>query len=99
MYLESDTLLLANVFENFRKLCLEIYQLDPEKPLSVVGLAWQADIDMLLIVEQGIRDGIWPYMIFAMVYHFHLKEWKLKKLKSLLVIYIIKLNILFMWKT
>ena len=40
LYLESDTLLLANIFENLRKLCLEIYQLDPEKPLSVVGLAW-----------------------------------------------------------
>ena len=30
LYVQSDTLLLANVFENFRNMCLEIYELDPE---------------------------------------------------------------------
>ena len=35
-----DTLLLADVFENFRKMCLEIYKLDPTKLLSTPGLAW-----------------------------------------------------------
>ena len=71
MYVQSDTLLLADVFENFRNMCLEIYELDPAKFLSVPGLAWQAafkkakvklnvltDIDMLLMVEKGIRGGI-----------------------------------------
>ena len=64
-------LLLAHVFENFRKLCLEIYQLHPPKFCSVPRLAWSAtlkktevklelltDIDMLLMVEKGIRGGI-----------------------------------------
>ena len=37
-----DTLLLADIFENFRKMCLIIYQLDPEKFLSAPGLVWAA---------------------------------------------------------
>ena len=68
MYLKKDALLLANVYEKFREMCVEIYQLVPAKFLSAPGLAWQAalkkttvelqlltDIDMLLIVEKGIR--------------------------------------------
>ena len=71
MYVQSDTLLLADVFENFRNMCLEICKLDPAKFVSTPGLAWQAalkktkvrldlliDIDMLLMVEKGIRGGI-----------------------------------------
>ena len=71
LYLKSDTLLLADVFESFRKMCLKIYQSDPAKFLSAPGLAWQAplkkkevklklltDIDMLLMVAKGIREGI-----------------------------------------
>ena len=71
MYLKSDTLLLVDVFENFRKMCLKIYHLAPVKLLSALGLAWQTalkktevklelltDIDMLLMVETGIRGGI-----------------------------------------
>ena len=38
-YAQSDTLLLADVFENFRNMCLEIYEVDPAKFLSVPGLA------------------------------------------------------------
>ena len=38
LYLKSDTLLLPDIFENFRKMCLEIYHLDPAKFLSVPGL-------------------------------------------------------------
>ena len=40
--LKSDTLLLADVFENVRKICLKVYNLDPVKFLSAPGLAWQA---------------------------------------------------------
>ena len=71
LYVQSDTLLLADVSENFRKKCIEIYELDPAHFLSAPGLAWQAclkktgvklelltDIDMLLMVEKGIRGGI-----------------------------------------
>ena len=71
LYLKSDTLLLADVFENCGKMCLKIHQLDPAKFLLAPGLAWQAalkktevklelliDIDILLIVEKEIRGRI-----------------------------------------
>ena len=71
LYVQSDTSVLADVFENFRNICLKIYELDPAKFLSVSGLAWQAalkktkvkldlltDIDMLLMIEKGIRGWI-----------------------------------------
>ena len=63
--------MLADVFENFRNMCLEIYELDPAKFLSVPGLEWQAalkqikvklflliDIDMLLMVGKGVRGRL-----------------------------------------
>ena len=71
LYVQSDTLLLADVFEKFRNKCLEVYELDPAHFLSLPGLAWQAclkktnvklelltDYDMLLMVKEGIRGGI-----------------------------------------
>ena len=67
MYFKSNELLQADVFENFRKMCLKIYHLDPAKFFSAPGLAWQAalkktevklelltHIDMLLMVEKAI---------------------------------------------
>ena len=39
LYVQSDTLFLADVFENFRNMCLQIYELDPTKFLSAPGLA------------------------------------------------------------
>ena len=42
LYVQSDTLLLAEVFENFRNKCLEVNELDPAHFLSLPGLAWQA---------------------------------------------------------
>ena len=42
LHVQSDTLLLADVFEYFRNKCIEIYQLDPVHFLSAPGLAWQA---------------------------------------------------------
>ena len=71
LYVQSDTLLLADVFENFRDKCVEIYGLDPAHFLSAPGLAWQAclkktgvelelltDVDMLLMIEEGIRGRV-----------------------------------------
>ena len=71
LYVQSDTLLLADVFEKFRETCVEIYQLDPAHFLSAPGLAWQAclkkaniklelltEYDMLLMFEEGIGGGI-----------------------------------------
>ena len=42
LYVQSDTLLLADVFKNFRNRCLKIYKLDPAKKSSVPWLVWQA---------------------------------------------------------
>ena len=71
LYVQSDTLLLADVYENFGNMCLEKYQLDPVYFVSVPGLAWQTcfkktgvtlelltDIDMLLMIEKETRGGI-----------------------------------------
>ena len=71
LYVQCDTLLLADVSENFRNKCIERYELDPAHFLSAPGLAWQAslkktkvelelltDIGMLLMVEKGTRSGI-----------------------------------------
>ena len=41
-YVQSDTLLLADVFANFRNVCIKVYELDPAHFLSALGLAWQA---------------------------------------------------------
>ena len=40
LYVQSDTLMLADVFENFRKMCINIYELDPAKFVSAPGLVW-----------------------------------------------------------
>ena len=71
LYLRTDVILLANVFEAFRKVCLDNYGLDPAHFYTAPGLAWKAcqkktgirlklllDPDMLLMFERGIRGGI-----------------------------------------
>ena len=40
LYVQSDTLLLADIYENFRNMCLDIYELDPVYIFSAPGLAW-----------------------------------------------------------
>ena len=71
LYLRTDVVLLTNVFESFRRVCLENYGLDPSHFYTAPGLAWKAclkkagirlelllDPDMLLMFERGIRGGI-----------------------------------------
>ena len=71
LYVQSDTLLLADIFDNFRNMCLEIYELDPVYFVSAPGLAWQpclkkaevklellTDYEMILMIEKEIRGGI-----------------------------------------
>ena len=71
LYVSTDVLLLADVFENFRKVCQEKYGLDPAHYYSAPGLSWDAvlkktgvelelltDLDMHLFIERGMRGGI-----------------------------------------
>jgi len=71
LYNISDVLLLADVFENFRDVCMKHYMLDPAWYYTAPGLSWDAafkytgvhlellsDPDMFLMVKHGIRGGI-----------------------------------------
>ena len=71
LYVKTDVALLADVFENFRNLCLEQYGLDPAHYFTSPGLSWDAllkktgvnlelftDLEMHLFAERGIRGGI-----------------------------------------
>ena len=71
LYVQSDTLLIADVFENFRDECINTYELDPAHFLSATGLSWEAclkktnvklelltDYDKLMMEEKGITGGI-----------------------------------------
>ena len=62
LYVQSNTLLLADVFENFRDKCIEIYELDPAHFLSAPGLAWQAclkktEVELELLTNIDVIDG------------------------------------------
>ena len=71
LYNKSDVLLFADVFENFRDVCVKNYDLDPAWYLTAPGLAWDVmlkttgvklelltDTDMLLMFKDGIRGGV-----------------------------------------
>ena len=71
LYLKSDVLLLADVFEKFRKTCLQYYELDPCHYFTSPGLSWDAmlkmteiklelmtDIEKFLFIEKGVRGGV-----------------------------------------
>ena len=56
LYVQSDTLLLADVFENFRKTYLKVYELDPAHFLSSPGLAWQARLKKTNVKLELLTD-------------------------------------------
>jgi len=69
--LRTDVLLLADVFERFRKTAIETYKLDPAHYYTAPGMSWDSmlkftqvelqlldDPDMYLMVESGIRGGV-----------------------------------------
>ena len=98
LYVQSDTLLLADVFENFRNMCIKVYELDPAHFLSAPELAWQAflkktevelelitDPDMLLMVEKGISGGICHAILrYANTNNKYMKDYNKDKEESFL---------------
>lgn len=71
LYLKTDVLLLAEVFENFRQVCIGAYELDPCQYVTAPGLSWDAmlkhtevclelftDYEMIQFIKKGIRGGV-----------------------------------------
>jgi len=71
LYLKTDVLLLAHIFENFRDKCIESYGLDPAHYYTLPGFTWNAmlkhtrvnfelltDIDKVMFIECGIHSGL-----------------------------------------
>ena len=71
LYRKFDVLLLSDVFENFRKTCIQYYKLDPCQYFTSPGLSWDSmlkmtdiklelmtDVDMFQFIEKGMRGGI-----------------------------------------
>ena len=76
LYVQSDIMVLADVFENFSNNCINIDKLDPAYYLSAPSLSWQSgltmtgktldlltDENMLLLFEKGMRGGIFEAVI------------------------------------
>ena len=96
LYVRSDTLLLADIFGNFRQSCLKNYELDPAHFVSLPGLAWQAclkktnvelelltDYDTVLMMEEGIWGGICHAMQrYAKANNKYMKDYDRKKKSS-----------------
>ena len=73
LYVQCDTLLLADVFGNFRDKCIEIYKLDPAHFLSAPGLAWQACLKKTWVKFRVINR-----------YWYVINGWRRKQYRSML---------------
>ena len=61
IYLQTDVVLLADVFENFRKTRIANYELDPANYMTAPGLAWdamllQTKVELELIHDEKVLD-------------------------------------------
>ena len=90
LYVGSDVLLLTDVFENFRKTCMQYYKLDPCHYFTSPGLSWDAmlkmttDIDMYQFIEKGMRGGV-SYIAnrYGNVNNKYMKEYDEKRPQSI----------------
>ena len=110
LYVQNDTLLLADIFTNFRKVYFDIYELDQADFLSASGLAWQAclkisnvelelisDVDMLLMIEKGIRGGITQAVCHYFQYNNKYMNKKYDKTKKSTYLQYYDANSLYAW--
>ena len=98
MNVQSDTLMLANVTENFRNMCLKISEPYRVKLISDPGLAWQVALkktkaklylltNMLLMVEKGIRGGVCHSVYqYAKANNKYMKEYD----KKIMIYYVLR---------
>ena len=106
LYLKSDILLLADVFESFRRTCSEYYKLDPCHYFTSPGLSWDAmlkmtdiklelmtDIDMFQFIEKGMRGGL-SYIAnrYGKANNIYMKEYN-DKLQSKFITYLYSNNL------
>ena len=98
LYVQGDTLILADIFENFRNKYIEMYELDPAHFLSAPGLAWKAclkrtgvklelltDNNMLNMTENGIRGGMCGIHRYAKSNNKYIKNYNKNKDSSYLM--------------
>ena len=63
LYVQNDILLIADVFENLRNKCIEIYELDPASFLSRPGLAWQGALKKADVQSELLTDNVMLLMV------------------------------------